>query len=399
MAKAVLPEMNIGLVGHVDHGKTTLTAALSGKWVDTHSEELKRGITIKLGYADIDIYKNKNKFTTEKKGTLVRRVSLIDAPGHETLMAVMISGAAIVDAALLLISANEPCPQPQTQEHLAALKILGIKKIIVVQNKIDLVTKKDALENYKQIKSFVTETLGFEVPIIPISAQKKVNINLLLEAIEEFMPTPKRDSSKDPEMLIARSFDINKPGTEIKNISGGVIGGAIVSGKFRKGDKIELRPGIKIEERNQETWKPVISEIKSIVVGSNFVDEKGPGGSIAFSTTLDPNMTKGDALVGNVAGIKGKLPPVHNSIELKTNLFDNVIGVKENIKIKNLITREPLMVSIGTSTTIGIVTSVGKNSISRLVLRRPICAHKGTKVALSRRIGNRWHLIGFGVIQ
>ncbi len=402
MAKAPLPEMNIGLVGHVDHGKTTLTAALSGKWVDTHSEELKRGITIKLGYADIDIYKNsKGKLTIEsgKSNKLLRRISLIDAPGHETLMAVMISGAAIVDAALLMVSANEPCPQPQTQEHLAALKILGIKKIIVIQNKLDLVTKKDALENYKQITAFLEKNLDFKVPIIPISAQKKVNLDILLEAIQEHLPTPKRDDSKNPEMLIARSFDINKPGTEIKKMSGGVIGGAIVSGKFKIGDKIELRPGIKVEERNQEIWKPVFSEIKSIVVGSNFINEKGPGGSIALATTLDPNLTKGDSLVGNIVGLKGKLPETRNSLELKTDLFEKVIGVKEDIKISKLITREPLMISIGTSTTVGIVSSVGKNNISKLILKRPICAHKGTKVALSRQIGNRWHLIGFGVIQ
>jgi len=196
-----LPEMNIGLIGHVDHGKTTLTKALSGKWTDTHSEELKRGITIKLGYADIDV---------KKDGKVVRRVSLVDAPGHESLMAIMISGAAIMDAAMLVIDANEPCPQPQTREHLAALKILGIKDIIVIQNKVDLVTKVDAEKNYKQIHDFVKSELGFEPPIIPISAQKNVNVDLIMEAIEEFMPTPKREIKSDPEFLIARSFDITR---------------------------------------------------------------------------------------------------------------------------------------------------------------------------------------------
>ncbi len=399
MAKKVLPEMNIGLVGHVDHGKTTLTAALSGKWVDTHSEELKRGITIKLGYADIDIYKSAKGYTVDsKKGKeLVRRVSLIDAPGHETLMAVMISGAAIVDAALLLVSANEPCPQPQTQEHLAALKILGIQNIIVVQNKIDLVSKKQALENYKEIKKFIKESFGKEIPIIPISAQKKVNIDFLIEAIEEYMPTPKRNPKKNPEMLIARSFDINKPGTEIDKLVGGVIGGAITSGVFKIGDEIEILPGIKVEYKNHEEWKPLHTKIESIVIGSSFVKEKGPGGSVALSTTLDPSQTKGDSLVGNVVGLKGKLPPVREILMLKVELFDKVIGVKDNIKIDNLKASEPLMISIGTSTTVGIVKSVAKQA--KLILKRPICAHEGTKVALSRRIGNRWHLIGFGVIQ
>ena len=133
------PEVNIGLVGHVDHGKTTLLEALSGKWTDTHSEEVKRGITIRLGYADVAVYKDDKGFTIDektgnKKNTFIRKISFIDAPGHETLMATMLSGAAIMDGALLLIAANEVCPQPQTREHLMALNITGIKNIIIVQN-------------------------------------------------------------------------------------------------------------------------------------------------------------------------------------------------------------------------------------------------------------------------
>ena len=108
------PEVNIGMVGHVDHGKTTLTKALSGTWTDTHSEERKRGISIKLGYADTTFYSTNNgefyakgKHPEGKKDSdkdLLRVVSFVDAPGHETLMAVMISGASIMDGALLLLS-------------------------------------------------------------------------------------------------------------------------------------------------------------------------------------------------------------------------------------------------------------------------------------------------------
>src|SRR3989344_3879582 len=151
------PEINLGMIGHVDHGKTTLTEKLTGKWTDTHSEELKRGITIRLGYANFSIYKTKEGYTTkkDKDAKLLRNISIVDAPGHETLMATMLSGAAIMDGALLLIAANEECPQPQTKEHLMALEIIGIKQIVIVQNKIDLVSKEEALENYKQIKDFV----------------------------------------------------------------------------------------------------------------------------------------------------------------------------------------------------------------------------------------------------
>ena len=123
------------MVGHVDHGKTTLTQALSGTWTDTHSEERKRGISIKLGYADTAFYKTsegihysegKHPEGDKGEGELLRVASFVDAPGHETLMAVMISGASIMDGALLLVAATEKCPQPQTREHLAALEIAGI---------------------------------------------------------------------------------------------------------------------------------------------------------------------------------------------------------------------------------------------------------------------------------
>jgi translation initiation factor 2 subunit 3 len=126
------PVINIGFFGHVDHGKTTLTEALSGKWTDTHSEEMKRGITIRLGYANTTIYKTKKGYTTDpkEKGTYIRTVSFVDAPGHESLMATMLAGATIIDGALLLVAANENCPQPQSREHLLLCKtklILSIK--------------------------------------------------------------------------------------------------------------------------------------------------------------------------------------------------------------------------------------------------------------------------------
>ncbi len=165
-----IPELNIGVVGHIDHGKTTLLSRLTGKFTDTHSEELKRGITIKLGYADMTIYKQGNKLNTEK-GTPIRYISFIDAPGHEMLMATMLSGAAIIDAAILVIAANEGI-KPQTKEHFMALQTKKIKNIIIVQNKIDLVNKEQALKNYKDIKEFVKGTLAENSPIIPISAQQ-----------------------------------------------------------------------------------------------------------------------------------------------------------------------------------------------------------------------------------
>jgi len=248
------PEVSIGLVGHVDHGKTTLTEKLSGRWTDVHSEEIKRGITIRLGYADTIFRKCKCKgsaaYTVDKKcltcksdSEILRKISFVDAPGHETLMATMLSGANIMDGALLLVAANEECPQPQTKEHLIALSIMGIKNVIIVQNKIDLVTAEQAKKNYLQIREMLKDTEYKDAPVIPISAIHNVNLDALIEAIQENIPTPKRDSKKDPIMFVARSFDINKPGTVPTKLQGGVLGGSIKQGVLKINDKIEIRPG------------------------------------------------------------------------------------------------------------------------------------------------------------
>src|SRR5438874_422048 len=235
------PEVNIGTIGHVDHGKTTLTQALSGEWTDRHSEEVKRGISIKLGYADAAFYKYPGKagaeaFGVKEKsddgiaGELLRCVSFVDSPGHETLMATMLSGAAVMDGAMLLVAANEKCPQPQTKEHLMALDLIGVQKLIVVQNKIDLVSEERARENFDEIQAFVKGTVAENAPIVPVSAQQNINIDALIETIERVIPTPKRDPKKPPRLNIARSFDIDKPDTRPAETKGDVTGGSLAQG-------------------------------------------------------------------------------------------------------------------------------------------------------------------------
>jgi translation initiation factor 2 subunit gamma (aeIF-2g) len=228
------PEVNIGLVGHVDHGKTTLVQALSGSWTDKHSEEMKRGISIRLGYADTTLRRCPDEEAPEcytVKETCdehdvdtepVRTVSFVDAPGHETLMATMLSGAAIMDGAVLVVSATEDVPQAQTEEHLMALDIIGIENVVIAQNKVDLVDKERAMDNYEQIQEFVKGTVAEDALVVPISAQQEVNIDLLIDALETEIPTPDRDPDDDSRMFVARSFDINRPGTTADSLLGGV---------------------------------------------------------------------------------------------------------------------------------------------------------------------------------
>jgi translation initiation factor 2 subunit 3 len=405
--QTVQPEINIALVGHVDHGKTTLTERLSGRWTDTHSEELKKGITIRLGYADFTIYKcDKCDFYTTKEKCLkcngattpLRKLSLVDAPGHESLMATMLSGAAIVDYALLMVAANEKCPQPQTKEHLMALQISGIKNIIIIQNKVDLVTKEEALKNYKQIKDFLQGTDYEDAPIIPLSARANVNVDVLIKAIEEYLPTPKRDLDKEPVMLVARSFDINKPGTNPAKLVGGVLGGTVKEGKFKVGDEIEIAPGYMVEEKNKKVWKPLKTKIIEIFTGSEAVNEIVPGGSMALSTTLDPTVVKSDALTGSLVGRVGKLPPIHYQISLETHLLKRVVGTKEETEVKPLAKNEILMLNVNSAATVGVVIDPSKKKTT-CMLKKPISAHPGERITISRRVGDRFRLIGYGILK
>ena len=389
-----IPEVNIGIVGHVDHGKTTLTQALSGQWTDRHSEELKKGITIRLGYADVTYYENDEGLNVDGEGEEKRTVSLVDAPGHETLMANVLSGAAIMDGAILMVSANEDCPQPQTHEHLAALEIAGIENIVIVQNKIDLVDEEQARENYEQIKDFVEGSIAEDAPIIPMSAQHEINVDLLLQALEDEIPTPERDTESSPKMLVARSFDTNKPGTDPKGLRGGILGGSLVKGKLQKGDEIELKPGIR---KDGKKWKKVTTEITGIVQGDSPVDEAVPGGLLGLETELDPSLVKSDGLAGNVLGRKGELPETTEELELDVELMDTLIGSGEEMEIENIKEHEALMVNVGTTKSAGVVTQAGDDV--RLNLKMPVCAEDGDRVAISRQIDSRWRLIGHGKIK
>ena len=319
-----LEMLNVGIVGHIDHGKTTLLSRITGKFADTHSEELKRGITIKLGYADVIIESGKKK----------KYVSFVDCPGHEMLMATMLSGAALIDAAVLVVAANEGI-KPQTREHLIALQAKGVKNIIIVQNKIDLVSIEDAEKNYNVIKDFVKGSIAENAPIIPVSAQQGINIEKIKEMLLD-IEVKNRDEKSDAEFLIARSFDINRPGTDVDKLHGGVLAGVLKRGVLKVGDEVEIKPGITKKQANQITYHPVKTKIVSIYRGSYPISEAGPGGSLAFETELDNVLTKTDSLSGNIASKPGSLPDISESIKLKYELFPEVLGEEEKTKIEDL---------------------------------------------------------------
>lgn len=400
------PSINIGTSGHVDHGKTTLIEAITGIWTSAHSEELRRGITIKVGYADAAFYKCQDCpppvcYSTQPTCTncggqseLIRVVSFVDSPGHESLMANMLSGAALMDGSILVVAANEKVPQPQTREHLLALQVLGIQQIVIVQNKVDLTEYEKARDNYEEIKNFVKGSIAEQAPVIPVSAQHKLNIDALIEAIENSIKTPLRTNNAPAIMHVLRSFDINKPGIPIKQVKGGAIGGALVQGEFQVGDEIEIRPGF-LEEKKSK-YEPINSTIATLGTGAGMVERVRPGGLVAIGTKLDPTFIKSDSLIGSVVGKPNTLPKDVEDITVEVHLFDTAVGTQDMVKVEPVKVRESLRLNIGTAATVGTVTN-SKDSKIEIKLKKPICLIPKSRVAISRRIADRWRLIGAGM--
>ena len=388
-------EVNIGLAGHVDAGKTTLTQALTGKWTDTHSEELKRGISIRLGYADIGIYKctqckefgysNSPECPTCKSpAVLERKVSFVDAPGHETLMTTMLSGAALMHGAVLVIAANETCPQAQTIEHLNALIISGIEHVIVVQSKVDLVNEERAVESAKEIQEFLKDTPYKNAFIIPIAAHFRINVDLLLEEIQKQIPTPKFDSSKPLKMYCARSFDINKPGTLPQDLHGSVLGGTIIQGTVKKGDTIEITPWL--------DGKKIQTKVIEIRTSDSVLEEAQPGGLLALETLLDPSLAQNDQLKGQNIGSPNIFPEPTTSLKLEMHFLDRVVVSG----IKKVVQGDDLVLTIGTATLLGVVANV-KGTTTLVNLKKPAVAEKEQKIAVSKRDQMKWRLIAYAI--
>ncbi|KAK2072707.1 hypothetical protein P8C59_007044 [Phyllachora maydis] len=385
--------INIGTIGHVAHGKSTVVKAISGVQTVRFKNELIRNITIKLGYANAKIYKCDNpecprptcyrSYKSEKevdppcerdgcsgRYRLLRHVSFVDCPGHDILMSTMLSGAAVMDAALLLIAGNETCPQPQTSEHLAAIEIMKLDKIIILQNKVDLMREEAAATHFEQIQKFIRGTVAGKSPVIPISAQLKFNIDAVNDAIVNTIPIPPRDFTLDPQMIL--------------------------------GDEIEIRPGIVTrDDKGDLQCTPIFSRIVSLNSEQNDLKYAVPGGLIGVGTRIDPTLCRADRLVGFVLGLKGRLPEIYSEIEINFYLLKRLLGVRtadgKQAKVEKLAKNEVIMVNIG-STSAGAKVAATKRDAAKLVLTSPACTNIGEKVALSRRIEKHWRLIGWATI-
>ncbi|KAJ0503185.1 putative protein-synthesizing GTPase [Helianthus annuus] len=318
-------------------------------------------------------------------------------------MATMLNGAAIMDGALLLIAANESSLQPQTFKHLAAVEIMKLKHIIILQNlRLILFKKVSPLTNMTRFRNLSRlGTVAEGAPVIPVSAQLGYNIDVVCEYIIKRIPVPKRNFISPPNMIIIRSFDVNKPGSEVDKIRGGVAGGSILQ-VCKPGYRGP--PWIVVKDKSGNIkCTPIYSRIVSLYAEQNELQFAVPGGLIGVGTTMDPMLTRRDRLVGQVLGEVGSLPEVYVELEVRFTLMRWLLGVKTEVtekrgEVSKLLQAEILMLNIG-SMSMGARVLEVKKGVTKLQLTSPVCTNIGEKIALSRRVERHWRLIGWGTIQ
>lgn len=427
------PEMNLVSLGAVANGKSSLVEAMTGKYTPQHSKEQKQGITINLGYAGLKIWKCPNCPEPEcYQGTssevmekrchfnhcqslceLQRHFSIVDCPGHESLMATMLGGAAVMDAGILLMAVNNKMPESQTRDHMIAASVLGADQFVVCLNKWDLIGFDKIEEKYTEAVEFM-EYAGIEnAPIVPIAAKKKINVDVVLEYLcTQLNPVP-RDITCEPLMIVLRSFNNNSPSiySPSKGLIGGILGGALMKGSLKIGDEIEIRPGrvqINSAYNNDKDNQPrfIYHPIKSRVISLNTeqisLEEAYPGGLVGVKTTLDPALTKNNQLVGSVIGQHGCMPCVYEKIIIKYNLLKHLSSSngkdEKKKKFKKIEKGTRVLLNIHSAQVTGIVTNVPEKKNMEITFDNiPVCIPSGQRVPISMEIEYKWKLVGSGI--
>jgi len=396
------PIFNIGCLGSVSDGKSTMVYQLTGTKTQRHSNEKIRNITIKPGYANLKIWKKSNgEYETTNSesciddATLVHHLSFVDCPGHHELLLVMMGSVSLMKGAIIVVSAAEPISKkPQLIQHLAAAKISGLENLIIIFNKLDLINKDKAIKHKEELDELLTK-LNIKIKyIIPTVLNKKIGLQNIIKAIMEIFP-PKLLESYDietTEFRITRSFDINKPGTNWNEIKGGVFGGSLLSGTFKIGDEIEIRPGQYKKEKNGNfTVIPIVTFIKSIQTDKNNLEILYPGGLTAIGTDIDSFYCKDDKLSGALVGIKGTLPPVYQEIIINITLTTDFDGnwspnCNDNVCLQ-----------IGNVNTEALLIELDKNEF-KFKLSKPVCIPNNSLIIVCSN-NNEIKIVGFGKLD
>ena len=402
LAEAMIyqPILNIGMIGSVANGKSSITKALTGIATQKHSSEKQKNITIKLGYANAKIFKclncprpeciqsgpsnllNKKCSLCNSDMELVTHISIVDVPGHTRFMSTMINGTNVMDTTILVEAINnDNIPSPQTIEHLNAITVGNISNSIICVNKFDLVKTEIGIKRIKILKDNLDNTVAKDSPIIPISATFNINIDVLCDYISQ-IPTPIRDISVPHKMIVVRSFNINKPGTSIDEICGGVIGGSILCGKINVGMEVELRPGYCIENKNNDPvniqyrwkYKPLRAKVLSINSENNNLNYAIPGGLIGVQLDIDPALTANDGLIGQI------LTPINNSYNVYEDIIISYKLLDESLFVK---VNDLLQLNINACNVISrIEEKDDQGNILKLKLEKPISVNIKDKVTI-----------------
>jgi selenocysteine-specific elongation factor len=313
--------LTVGTAGHIDHGKTTLVEALTGKNTDRLPQERERGISIDLGYAPLDLPDG-------------RRLSVVDVPGHERFVRTMVAGATGIDLFLLVIDANEGA-RPQTHEHLAILRLLGIERGVVALTKADLVD-----DETLELARAEAEELVPGAPVVAVSARTGAGLDELRAALAEV--AVERDRADAPTRLhVDRVFTLRGIGT--------VATGTLWSGSVGEGDELELRGRL--------------VRVRSVQVHDRAVDRAGAGQRVAVAL---PGVERADLRRGDVLGAPGAYAP---SYRLDV-VLDELAEIPPRAHVHH-----------GTADVLARVVRVGER-FAQLRLAAPVLAARGDRVVL-----------------
>ena len=361
------PIMNLGTLGAVSGGKSTLIKSLTGVNTQRHANELLRNISMRAGYANLKIISNADgslKSTDDNYNLLedekiIHRLSFVDCPGHRQLTRVMLGQVNLMAGAIAIISmAEEVSSNYQLNEHLKAAKIAGLDKIIVCLNKCDLVSKDVIKQKYTETLELFNK-IGLEPPlcVIPTSFNRSLNINYLIEAIITYFPAENyvEESIEKPFFPISRSFDINKAGSDILSLKGGIVGGTLINGTLSVGDKVIIRPGNIINRNGKLVATPIRTVIKGIMSEKSSLDKIQTGGLMALATDINSHFTKNDRMVGNVICLEDD-----DRFVTTDQLILDISFINKKI---NLNLKDSISIQIGPSSITAIITKFRKKKI------------------------------------
>lgn len=388
--------ITIGCIGHVSHGKSTIINKLTGMCTMRHSFELKKNSTVNLGYANIKIYKTIEEeyyFSNKKinsEDILVKHISFVDCPGHESYISNMLNGTSVMDYVLLLVDSTDKIVlQNQTIEQLSCLLVNDIDRIICIQNKIDLLNNEECKLNKEKIKEQLKNNFNLNIPIIPISAQFGYNLKFLKKIISSYDEIIERKINKDLLFPIIRSFDINKPGINPIDIQGGVIGGSLINGYLKNDEIIEIRPGI-YDDKNNICY-PILSKVINIKSNEENISVAFPGGLIGIQLNVDPVFTKNNNLVGHVLGNYSKMPTIYKFLKLK---------IKNLKRVKSKISKDDI-IKIHTLSYYNFCKVLDydkKNKEIFIELKSPICTNKNLFISIFINNNNKYSFNYIGKI-